>query len=283
MAGADRRMDRWGAHGAGRNGGNGAVLLQAIDRGRRIRRLVLAASGVAFACVPALFLLAPDRGGGGAAPARENDRPAFADDVRSARDRRSEAGAELLDPAPIRPDRFRIVFAGRPGDMCAEIGRLGIAMSDWSADPLKPGRWQCSSDLVPVGPADERGRRSSIFVSLRGDREDRIDFLRIKLNCDNPAAFSGTGAAAMRVLDAIAARYGWEWPPALRRSIDEGRTTEIEQRGMRLAVYREDPRLTNDSDRVLRLNVVLDFPDHALKRASDGFRPFSWRKSAGEQ
>ncbi|MBA5776906.1 hypothetical protein H2509_07155 [Stappia sp. F7233] len=214
--------------------------------------------------------------------ARSEDVPSAerlaAPDVRIEAEVEPIADPSLLDPSPFHPDRFHIVFAGHPADLCAEIAQSGVPMSDWSADPLRQGSWQCSSELVPLGSADGRGRQSSLFVSLRGTVEEQLDFLRIKLNGDNPQTVPLAKVTLGHILRSTAVRYGWDWPDELYRAIDQGRAIELMQRGVRLSVHRENPGLTNEADPVLRLNVVMDFPESRLRNTGRGFEPFSWQK-----
>lgn len=191
-----------------------------------------------------------------------------------------QARKRLTDPAPDRPDLFRLVYGGHPRDLCAAFEGVGVPMSAWTPDPLENGGWQCSSELVTVGEENGRGRQSTIFVSLRGVSEDRLGFLRIKLNGDNPDTLGEVKAATRDVLDQVAGRYGWEWPSELYDAIFKARSAGMTVRGAEIRVRRERSDLVNDGTDVVRLNVVIDFPYGVGSARVDDFSPFEWEKGS---
>lgn len=175
--------------------------------------------------------------------------------------------ARLTQPEVDAEALFVRVFAGDPRDLCNVIEEFGVPMSDWAPDPVRDGHWQCASDLVGIGRETPAGVRTTLFVSLRGRGERRLDFVRIKLNGDNHRTVGRAKEALRRILTAVAERYGWDWPPELYGAVDDGRSLALIDRGVRLTVRREDPGLTNQEEPVLRLNVVIDFPEHELTGA----------------
>jgi hypothetical protein len=179
-----------------------------------------------------------------------------------------------------RPAVFKRVFGGHPRDLCAAIDRLGIPMAEWKPDPFVAGFWYCASDLVTIGRTAEDGRRSSLFVNLRGQGEATLNTVRIKLNGDNPASAPAARAALLRVLDAVGERYGWPWPGEVRTAIEENRPAEVVQYGMVSRVVPEDPELTGDAADVVRLNVIVDFPVVDLVAPAELFAPFAWEEEA---
>ncbi|MXN65627.1 hypothetical protein GR183_12000 [Stappia sp. GBMRC 2046] len=186
--------------------------------------------------------------------------------------------SRLTDPVPDRPDLFKLVYGGHPRDLCSAFNRVGVPMSAWTPDPLKEGGWQCSSDLIAVGEENGEAKQSTIFVNLRGGAEDRLDFLRIKMNGDNPDTLGEIKAATRDVLDQVAGRYGWEWPQSLYDAISRAGSAEMSIRGAEIKVRRERSDLVNDGTDVVRLNVVIDFPDGAGSARGDDFSPFEWEK-----
>ncbi|NRG19316.1 hypothetical protein HPQ64_16615 [Rhizobiales bacterium] len=187
-----------------------------------------------------------------------------------------DARKRLTDPAPDKPDLFKLVYGGHPRDLCAAFEGVGVPMSAWTPDPLRDGGWQCSSELVAVGKENGQGGQSTIFVSLRGASEDRLGFLRVKLNGDNPDTLSEAKAATREVLDQVAGRYGWEWPSALYDALSGARSAEIAVRGAEIKVRRERSDLVNDGKGIVRLNVVIDFPHGAGSARGENFTPFDW-------
>ena len=188
--------------------------------------------------------------------------------------------ARVLAPELDRPARFKRVFGGHPSDLCAEISRLGVPMSQWGVDPFVAGFWYCASDLAQIGPEGSDGRRSTLFVNLRGQGEDRLNTVRIKLSADNPATAGAARASLFRVLDAVGTRYGWPWPDVLESAVREGRSLDVAEFGLRMRVVPEDPALTGDAADVLRLNLILTFSGVDLLAPAELFAPFAWDAAA---
>lgn len=255
--------------------GPGASALAALNR-RRIfaRALILLAIGSGVAAGALLFLRPPVEP---PAPVEVAPPDPFAGLPPRLR-------ARLLDEAPDtaleRPAAFKRVFGGDPRDLCKAISELGVPMSEWRLDPFVAGFWYCVSDLAVIGRATPDGARSSLFVNLRGQSEQTLNTVRIKLNGDNPQTAPAARAALLRVLDAVGERYGWPWPAEFRAAIEQGGEVELEQFGMRLRVLPEDAQLTGDEASVVRLNVILDFPVVDLVAPAELFAPFAWEEEA---
>ncbi len=274
----DRTGPVSGLRGPAAASGPGAAALAALERGRR-RRLALILSGlavlVAAGVAGALFLARmPPAETAKDPPARPlADRPA---------DPLGGLGqgtrARLLADGLDRPAAFKRVYGGHPRDLCAAIDRLGIPMSEWKPDPFVAGFWYCASELATIGRTAEDGRRSSLFVNLRGQGEETLNTVRIKLNGENPQSLPAARAALLRVLDAVGTRYGWPWPGEIRAAIERNRPAEVAQFGMVSRVVPEDPGLTGDADDVVRLNVIVDFPAVDLLAPAELFAPFAWEE-----
>jgi len=189
-----------------------------------------------------------------------------------------EPRARLLAPALDRPATFKRTYGGHPKDLCAAIDRLGVPMSDWKPDPFVAGFWYCASDLVRIGREAPDGRRSTLFVNLRGPAEEALTTVRLKLSGDNPASAEAARAALLRVLDAIGGRYGWPWPDALEQAVRAGQAIDLNAFGLRMRVLPEDPVLTGDAADLPRLNVILNFPSVDLVAPAELFAPFAWEE-----
>ncbi|WP_349360169.1 DUF6030 family protein [Stappia sp.] len=189
-----------------------------------------------------------------------------------------EPRARLLAPALDRSATFKRTYGGHPKDLCAAIDRLGVPMSDWKPDPFVAGFWYCASDLVRIGREAPDGRRSTLFVNLRGPAEEALTSVRLKLSGDNPASAEAARAALLRVLDAIGRRYGWPWPDDLEQAVRAGQAIDLNSFGLRMRVLPEDPELTSDAAGLPRLNVILNFPGVDLVAPAELFAPFSWEE-----
>lgn len=268
---------RSGAPGPAAASGPGALALANLNRRRARRRLaILAGAGLAVAVAAALAwtISAP------LPPPAEPAPPPTALPADALAGLGEDALSRLLVERLDRPAVFKRVFGGHPRELCAAIDRLGVPMADWKPDPFVAGFWYCASDLVTIGRTAEDGRRSSLFVNLRGQGEATLNTVRIKLNGDNPASAPAARAALLRVLDAVGERYGWPWPSEIRNAIEDNRPAEVVQYGMVSRVVPEDPELTGDAADVIRLNVIVDFPVVDLVAPAELFAPFAWEDEA---
>ncbi len=176
-----------------------------------------------------------------------------------------------------KPATFKVVYGGDPADLCRAISALGFKMSKWEPHPLRDTFWQCVSGLSPIGREDSEGRRTTLFVNLRGESEDKLDLLRIKLNGESPASLPRGKRAALRVMEVISARYGWDLPRAFYDAVRNGTLYRGVDQGIRLSVLPEDPLLQGDTPDVLRLNISFAFPKIDLMPDAYHFAPFQWR------
>ncbi|WP_106752006.1 DUF6030 family protein [Pannonibacter carbonis] len=179
--------------------------------------------------------------------------------------------ALLVAPEPELPAALKLSFIGLPTELCIELALLGLPNTGWSAAPFQTDRWQCSSELVPVGAQDGSSEPTTLFFLMRGT-VDRVDFLRLKLNAANPRTASEGLALARKVLDSLSRRYAWEFPTPVLRAISNMRSIDVTERGVRFRVSPEDPNLTGDLSARDRLNVIIEFspPDHIRPARFEG-------------
>lgn len=270
---------RAGASGPAAASGPGALALAGLNRRRASRRLwVLAGAGLAVAAAAALAwtISAPP-------PPADTAPPKVMLPADPLAGLGEHAVKRLLVGELDRPATFKRVFGGHPRDLCAAIDRLGIPMAEWKPDPFVAGFWYCASDLVTIGRTAGDGSRSSLFVNLRGQGEETLNTVRIKLNGDNPASAPAARAALLRVLDAVGERYGWPWPGEVRSAIEGNRPAEVTRFGMVSRVVPEDPQLTGDAADVVRLNVIVDFPVVDLVAPAELFAPFAWEEEGASR
>ncbi|WP_439529672.1 DUF6030 family protein [Pannonibacter sp.] len=182
--------------------------------------------------------------------------------------------ALLVAPEPELPAALKLSFVGLPTELCIELALLGLPNTGWSAAPFQSDRWQCSSELVPVGAEDGNSEPTTLFFLMRGT-VDRVDYLRLKLNAANPATASEGRALARQVLDSLSRRYAWEFPAPVLRAISNMRSIDVTERGVRFRVSPEDPNLTGDPAARDRLNVIIEFspPDHIRPARFEGASP----------
>lgn len=179
---------------------------------------------------------------------------------------------ELLDPAPELGAELKRVFLGKPDDLCAELGALGLENRGWRRAPFRATRWQCASDLVPLTTPSVDFGGTTLFFLLRGPSADKVDYLRLKLVVEDPRQKALGLDAVWLVIDALARRYGWTVPENFRAAVDGFAKLETLHHGVQLSVAPEDPALTGDPLASGRLNIIMNFGEPDLIRPADRFR-----------
>lgn len=179
--------------------------------------------------------------------------------------------SDLVAPGTQLPARLKLTFTGKPNDLCAELDTLGMENDGWRRAPFQRNRWQCVSDLVNLTTASVDYGPATLFFLLRGPQETKIDYLRMKLNVEDPKQMQLGRNAMRQVIGELSERYAWAVPEAFFEAINTSKSLEMIDRGVRLSVAPDDPGLTGDPAARQRLNVILDFGEPDLIRSPDGF------------
>lgn len=179
--------------------------------------------------------------------------------------------SELVAPGTQLPARLKLTFTGKPEDLCAELNALGMENNGWRRAPFQRSRWQCASDLVDLTTASVDYGPATLFFLLRGPQETKIDYLRLKLNVEDPKQMQLGRDAMRQVIGELSERYAWAVPEPFFEAINSSKPLEMIDRGVRLSVAPDDPELTGDPAARQRLNVILDFGEPDLIRSPDGF------------
>ncbi|MEP0233407.1 DUF6030 family protein [Roseibium sp.] len=178
----------------------------------------------------------------------------------------------LIAPDIQVPARLKLTFLGKPEELCAELTEIGLPNGGWTRAPFRQGRWQCVSDVVPLTTPSVDFGPATLFFLLRGGAEDRVDYLRLKLNVEDPRQMKYGEATVRAVIGALSDRYSWAVPERFLQAISDFEALEMTDRGVRLSVAPEDPNLTGDAAASQRLNIILNFGEPDLIRPADGFQ-----------
>lgn len=178
---------------------------------------------------------------------------------------------ELLAARTQVPAKLKLIFSGKPEELCQELTLLGMENSGWRRAPFSRNRWQCDSDLVPLTTASVDYGPSTLFFLLRGPDQATVDYLRLKLNVEDPKQMEIGQEAVRLVIGALSDRYSWDVPERFLNAITGFQALEMTDRGVRLSVAPEDPDLTGDPTASQRLNIVLDFGKPDLIRSPEKF------------
>lgn len=177
----------------------------------------------------------------------------------------------LTEPEVLVPATLKLGFRGDPQSLCDEMSAMGLENSGWNRAPFISGAWQCASNLVPLTTPSVDYGPATLFFLLRGPAADKVDYLRLKLNVEDPKQKEIGEKAARMVIAALSDRYGWAVPDAFLQAVRDYKPLETTDRGVRLSVAPEDPNLTGDPAAARRLNIIIDFGDPELIRPADGF------------
>jgi hypothetical protein len=180
---------------------------------------------------------------------------------------------ELLAPETRVPATLKLTFTGRPEDLCRELAGLGLENSGWRRAPFAGGRWQCNSDLVALTTPSVDYGSATLFFLMRGPDEETVDYLRLKLNVEDPKQMEIGQDAVRLVIGALSDRYAWAVPDKVLDAIAHFKPLEMTDRGVRLSVAPEDPDLTGDPTARQRLNIIIDFGKPDLIRPAKEFEP----------
>lgn len=157
---------------------------------------------------------------------------------------------ELLTAAFTEwPTRFSNDDLQNPRALCRWLRSRQLGRTDLERHVVEGESWICNSDLATFGAGDP-ATVSSLFASLKGSRETRIDYVRLKLNLIEEASAATIRDKGAELLREIHAHFGWPLPTAVDEAVREGREIALEYKQMTYQVTKEfsDPR---------RINVVL--------------------------
>ncbi len=180
---------------------------------------------------------------------------------------------ELLAPEARVPATLKLTFTGKPGDLCQELAALGLENNGWRRAAFSGDRWQCNSDLVALTTPSVDYGPATLFFLMRGPDAETVDYLRLKLNVEDPKQMDIGQDAVRLVIGALSDRYAWAVPDKVLDAIAHFRPLEMTDRGVRLSVAPEDPDLTGDPAARQRLNIIIDFGKPDLIRPAKEFEP----------
>ncbi|WP_346908767.1 DUF6030 family protein [uncultured Roseibium sp.] len=178
---------------------------------------------------------------------------------------------ELLAPEARVPATLKLTFTGDPADLCRELAALGLENSGWRRAPFARDRWQCNSELVALTTPSVDYGSATLFLLMRGPDEETVDYLRLKLNVEDPKQMEIGQEAVRLVIGALSDRYAWAVPDKVLDAIAHFKPLEMTDRGVRLSVAPEDPDLTGDPAARQRLNIIIDFGKPDLIRSAKEF------------
>lgn len=174
----------------------------------------------------------------------------------------------LTAPFPEWPTRFSKDGTLDPKALCRWLRSQDVGRTTFSEEGTESGAWICNSDLRTFGDLGPL-EASSLFASLRGSEQNRIEYLRVKLNLIDEQTAEEVRARGADLFREIHAELRWPLPKTVDLAIREGQEVKLEYKQMIYEVLREltDPR---------RINVVVTArPDTGILEAGRFTRDLS--------
>ncbi len=217
---------------------------------RLIALLLASAALLAVAAIAAVVVLeltpAPPPSGAAAPPSAPPPAPEEPERLRPL------VSVDPLQPAPDAPSAFVTLPLAKPTAFCKALEGMGLRNPVFQPNEPPDRGWTCVADILKPVDGDEAAV-SSLFVTARGDDDDRVSLLRIKLNLLDASTAPVTREIAKDLLRRMLWALGGQPPDAVLEAIDQMRDGRFTDRGV---VY----DLRKEFGPSLRANLIVTFP-----------------------
>ncbi|MCD2182374.1 DUF6030 family protein [Rhizobium sp. GN54] len=151
-----------------------------------------------------------------------------------------------------------------PQQLCEAMETVGFASAGWQ-EGLAGGGWECTSFREFPTEGDGDGPKTSAYLSIRGNDEERFSSFRIKLNLENDQSRTAMTDAAIAAIDIFLEKLRWSDVPEVFEGIRALKEFNIVVFGNRFQLkkeFSETPRynFTVTPDRTRPKNTYL--PDY---------------------
>lgn len=126
-----------------------------------------------------------------------------------------------------------------PRSLCEQLKSGGFGALDWTVSSAHKDNWECSSsvDLPPENGDDDK--RSSLFIFIKGDGENRVTSFRVKLNIENAADTRKVAELAGRAANIFLRQVRWGTPEEIIGKIHALDPFDISNFGSRIQFKKE--------------------------------------------
>ncbi|MDQ0317878.1 hypothetical protein QO002_000016 [Pararhizobium capsulatum DSM 1112] len=146
------------------------------------------------------------------------------------------AFADMKSP----PQTFLRAIRSDPRSLCEQVKEAGFRGMDWVISSSNRDNWECSSLTTVLPSTDGDGAaESSIFVSIKGDGENRVTSFRVKLNIERPADSGPVAALAADAAMIFLDRAQWENSEEVVRLVRSLKEFELDNFGSRIRFKKE--------------------------------------------
>jgi len=126
-----------------------------------------------------------------------------------------------------------------PKTLCEQVKASGFGDLEWTVSSVNKDNWECSSFIDLWKETDSKMKRSSIFISIHGDGENRVTSFRVKLNVENAADTIKVVDLAGNAANIFLRRVRWENPGEILGKIHGLEAFDIRNFGSRIQFKRE--------------------------------------------
>lgn len=150
-----------------------------------------------------------------------------------------------------------------PQQLCEAMETVGFASAGWQ-EGLAGGGWECTS-FREFPTEGDGGPKTSAYLSIRGNDEERFSSFRIKLNLENEQSRTAMTDAAIAAIDIFLEKLRWSDVPEVFEGIRALKEFNVVVFGNRFQLkkeFSETPRynFTVTPDRTRPKNIYL--PDY---------------------
>lgn len=147
----------------------------------------------------------------------------------------------LMDPPVAVPQgAFRRTITKSRQNICAILQKDGWNGEQWQADDLENQLWSCGAEKLVAESSDPTSLAGSLFVMARGDGDDRVSSVRLKINFLNGNLSASVLKQAVSTSSDILKAIGWGDDPEIMRDLAQLRAFKVVGNGNMVSFFRED-------------------------------------------
>lgn len=145
------------------------------------------------------------------------------------------AFADLKTPE----QRFIRLIQSDPRSLCEQLRDGGFGELQWTSSLANSENWECSSSIDLPPPDAAQAVHSSLFILIKGDRENRVTSFRIKLNIENAADTAEVAKRGGEAANIFLHQVRWGNPEEIIAKIQALEDFDIRNFGSRIQFKRE--------------------------------------------
>lgn len=155
--------------------------------------------------------------------------------------------------------QFLRVIRSDPRALCDELRAAGFRELEWKSGAGERGQWECSSLVAFPRPGEDKP--SSIFIFVKGSREEEITSFRVKLNIEHQEDAQAVTTAAARAAAVFLDHVRWADAASITLQLQALKEFDFKRFGSRIQFKRESDEATP------RYNFLANQPPRARPKS----------------